>query len=96
LDNSQILEPYSRLRIITIEDCIGKVSGDLANKRGRVLSMNHLDDKEIELLCEAPMRELKGYVDHLRSITSGNVRMNYEFSHYEKIPKNLEKVMTTE
>lgn len=89
VNNINVMEPFLALFLSTMEEYIGKVTGDVSNKRGRVLRMDKRSDGQVELEAEAPMRELHGYIDHLRSITSGNVSLSYEFSHYEEIPKYL-------
>jgi elongation factor G len=83
-----LLEPIMKVTVMCPEDSIGDVSGYLSSKRGYIKEMSQRG-KMKELLCEAPLGELFGYVGDLRNITSGKAIPNMEFSHYEVLPGGL-------
>lgn len=83
-----ILEPIMKVEVITSEEFMGDVMGDLNSKRGKIQNMT---DKANTKIVDAfvPLGEMFGYATQLRSITSGRGNYTMEFDHYEEVPKNV-------
>jgi elongation factor G len=84
----QILEPIFSLEIITPEEYLGDVIGDLNSRRGKV---KHIDDKNTAkaIIGEVPLSEVFGYATDLRSKTQGRATYSMQFSHYSQAPKTV-------
>ena len=83
-----LLEPIMKLEVITPEDFIGEVIGDLSSKRGQILQMN--DRRNMKIIdAEVPLSNMFGYVTNLRSISQGRASYTMEFSHYAQVPQNV-------
>jgi len=85
-----ILEPIMKLEIITPEEYVGDISADLNRRRATIVG---LDSKGILTILKArvPLAEQFGYVTALRTISSGRATFNMEFSHYERIPSEIQE-----
>ena len=83
-----ILEPIMKLEVLTPEENMGDVVGDLNRRRGQV---NNMDDRAGAKVvkAEVPLSEMFGYVTALRTLTSGRATSTMEFSHYAETPKNI-------
>jgi elongation factor G len=83
-----ILEPIMKLEVITPEENMGDVVGDLNRRRGQIQGM---DDRAGAKVVKAlvPLSEMFGYVTQLRTITSGRANSTMEFDHYAEAPKNI-------
>jgi elongation factor G len=83
-----LLEPIMKLEVVTPEENMGDVVGDLNRRRGLIEGM---DDKQGAKVVKAkvPLSEMFGYVTQLRTITSGRATSSMEFSHFEAAPKNV-------
>jgi elongation factor G len=80
-----ILEPYMTAEVITPEEMMGDVIGDMSSRRGRVTGMTErMGMKVVE--AEVPLAEMFGYANDLRSKTQGRATYTMEFSHYEAVP----------
>ena len=89
-----ILEPIMKLEVLTPEENMGDVVGDLNRRRGTVTGM---DDRAGSKVVKAfvPLSEMFGYVTALRTLTSGRATSTMEFDHYEAAPQNIaEEVIT--
>ncbi len=90
-----LLEPIMTVNINVPEDHVGAVTGYLSSKRGIIKNLLQRG-KTKEILAEAPLAELFGYVSDLRNLTSGTAAANMEPSHYAEVPRNImEKVLAT-
>jgi elongation factor G len=88
-----LLEPIMKLEVITPEQNMGDVVGDLNRRRGQVEGMDSKGGAQI-VKAKVPLSEMFGYVTQLRTITSGRATSTMEFSHYSDCPRNLaEEVM---
>ena len=88
-----LLEPIMKLEVITPEQNMGDVVGDLNRRRGQVEGMDSRGGAQI-VKAKVPLSEMFGYVTQLRTITSGRATSTMEFSHYADCPRNLaEEVM---
>ncbi|MFC1869443.1 elongation factor G, partial [Thermodesulfobacteriota bacterium] len=91
--NPILLEPIMKMEIITPEEHMGDVMGDLNGRRGRVLGMDS-DGKYQVIKAQAPMSEVLRYALDLNSITAGRGSFQIDHSHYEEVPAQLaEKVI---
>jgi elongation factor G len=86
--NPNILEPMMKAEVITPEDWMGDVIGDLNSRRGRVTGMDDRAGMKI-VGAEVPLAEMFGYSNDLRSKTQGRATYTMEFSHYEAVPNSI-------
>jgi len=87
-----LLEPVMRLQVITPEQFIGDVIGDLNSKRGRIEKIEDRGEgiarvKVIDV--QVPLAEMFGYATALRSMTQGRANFTMEFDHYAEVPNNI-------
>lgn len=82
-----LLEPIMKVEVITPEDYIGDVMGDLNSRRGRILGMESKNGIQI-VLAEVPLAEMFGYATELRSMTKGRASYSMEFEVYKEVPKH--------
>ena len=83
-----LLEPIMKVEVITPEDFMGDVIGDLNSRRGRVEGMTERGDaKVVDALV--PLAKMFGYATELRSMTQGRASYVMEFDHYAEVPKNV-------
>jgi len=83
-----ILEPIMKLEVITPEENMGDVVGDLNRRRGQVEGMDDRAGAKV-IKAKVPLSEMFGYVTQLRTITSGRATSTMEFDHYAEAPKNI-------
>ena len=83
-----LLEPIMKLEVVTPEENMGDIVGDLNRRRGQVEGM---DDKAGSKVVKAkvPLSEMFGYVTDLRTMSSGRAASSMEFSHFDAAPKNI-------
>jgi len=84
-----LLEPIMHVEVVTPEDYMGDVIGDLNKRRGQVEGMESRSTGDRVVKASVPLAEMFGYVTVLRTITSGRATSNMEFSHYAETPKNI-------
>ncbi len=85
---SVILEPIMRVVVITPEDYMGDVIGDLNSRRGQIQGMEPRNGSE-EITAMVPLSEMFGYATDLRSRTQGRGQYSMEPSHYIEVPKSI-------
>ncbi|MDQ3016240.1 MAG: elongation factor G [Bacteroidota bacterium] len=83
-----LLEPIMKLEVVTPDDYVGPVIGDLNRRRGLPKGQDARSGA-IAVQAEVPLAEMFGYVTQLRTITSGRASSTMEFSHYAPVPKNI-------
>ena len=83
-----LLEPYMDIEIVTPEENMGEVMGDLNRRRGIVQGMDDSPAGKI-IRAEVPLREMFGYATDLRSVTQGRASYSMVFSKYAEAPKNI-------
>lgn len=83
-----LLEPIMVVEVTTPEDFYGDVIGDLNRRRGTILGMETRADSNV-VKANVPLSEMFGYVNELRSMSSGRASYSMEFSHYDPVPKNI-------
>jgi len=85
-----LMEPVMSLEVVTPEDYMGDIIGDLNKRRGHITSMDTKSNARI-VKAEVPLSEQFGYVTVLRTLSSGRATSTMEFSHYAELPANLAK-----
>ena len=90
----ELLEPIMSIEIITPEEYMGDVIGDLNSRRGRVKELSDRSGSKI-ITGEVPIAEMFGYATDLRSKTQGRASYTMQFSHYEEVPHNIKQEMLT-
>jgi elongation factor G len=83
-----LLEPIMKLEVITPDQNMGDVVGDLNRRRGQVEGMDSKNGAQV-VKAKVPLSEMFGYVTQLRTITSGRASSTMEFSHYSEVPRNI-------
>ncbi len=85
-----ILEPVMEVEVVTPEEYMGDVMGDLNGRRGQIEGMEPRNTAQV-IKATVPLAEMFGYATDLRSKTQGRATYTMQFSHYERTPKNIAK-----
>ena len=88
LAKSVIMEPIMKLEVLTPEENMGDIVGDLNRRRGQVNSMDDRAGSKV-VKAEVPLSEMFGYVTSLRTLSSGRATSTMEFDHYSATPQNV-------
>ncbi len=83
-----LMEPIMKLEVITPEENMGDIVGDLNRRRGQVEGMDSRNGAQV-IKAKVPLSEMFGYVTSLRTMSSGRATSTMEFSHYEQVPGNI-------
>ena len=83
-----LMEPIMSLEVVTPEDYMGDVVGDLNRRRGQIVDMDSKGNARI-VKAKVPLSEQFGYVTVLRTLSSGRATSSMEFSHYAEVPGNI-------
>ena len=83
-----LLEPVEKVEIITPDEYLGDVMGDISSRRGRIQGMNPKNGVHV-LDAFIPLAEMFGYATDLRSNTQGRATYSMQFDHYEKVPQAI-------
>jgi elongation factor G len=83
-----LLEPIMSVEVTTSPDFFGDVLGDINRRRGQINGSEERGGSQV-LRAHVPLAEMFGYVNDLRSMTSGRASYTMEFSHYQEVPKSL-------
>jgi elongation factor G len=83
-----VLEPIMQVEVVTPEDFMGDVIGDLSSRRGRIEGMETRAGSQV-VRAFVPLASMFGYATDLRSATQGRATYSMEFSHYDPLPENL-------
>jgi elongation factor G len=86
-----ILEPIMKIVVVTPEEFMGDVIGDLNSKRGRVESMEDLQNSIKQITAFVPLGSMFGYTTNLRSMTKGRASSSMELDHYADVPSHVAK-----
>tara|TARA_Y100000746_G_scaffold231687_1_gene246232 strand:- start:6 stop:2111 length:2106 start_codon:yes stop_codon:yes gene_type:complete len=89
-----LLEPIMKVVVVTPEDHMGDVVGDLNRRRGIILGMDDITSGK-EVSSEVPLAEMFGYATDLRSQTQGRATFTMEFTKYGEVPKNIAEELKT-
>lgn len=83
-----LLEPIMDVEVVTPEEYMGDVMGDLSSRRGRIEGMSQRSDAQV-IKANVPLSEMFGYATILRSMTQGRAIFTMQFSRYDETPKNI-------
>ena len=84
-----LLEPYMDVEVVTPEEYLGDVMGDLNSRRGRVQSMEARAGGSQSIRAQVPLSAMFGYATDLRSKTQGRATFTMQFHHYERVPQAI-------
>nr|WP_255663203.1 elongation factor G [Komagataeibacter sp. FNDCR2] len=88
-----ILEPIMDVEVTTPNDHVGDVVGDLNRRRGMIQSQES-SGSTVMVRAQVPLKEMFGYISHLRSMTKGRASFTMQFHHYDPVPRNVaEEIM---
>ena len=91
-----LLEPIMKMEVVTPEESMGDVIGDLNKRRGQVEGMDSSRTGARIVKAKVPLAETFGYVTSLRTITSGRATSSMEFSHYAEVSNSIAKEVVAE
>ncbi len=91
-----LMEPIMKIEVVTPEESMGDVIGDLNKRRGQVEGMETSRSGARVVKAKAPLAEMFGYVTALRTITSGRATSTMSFSHYAEVSSSIAKQVLTE
>ncbi|WP_428492883.1 elongation factor G [Rhodopila sp.] len=83
-----ILEPIMDVEVTTPQDHVGDVVGDLNRRRGQIQNQESSGSTVI-VRAHVPLKEMFGYISHLRSMTKGRASFTMQFHHYDPVPRNV-------
>lgn len=84
-----ILEPIMKVEVVTPEQFMGDINGNISSKRGQIESMDDNGTGLVVIKAKVPLSEMFGYTTILRSMTEGRASSTMEFDHYEVVPVNV-------
>ncbi len=83
-----ILEPIMDVECTTPQDHVGDVVGDLNRRRGQIQNQES-SGSTVLVRAQVPLKEMFGYISHLRSMTKGRASFTMQFHHYDPVPRNI-------
>ena len=89
-----LLEPIMKVAVISPEECLGDVIGDLNRRRGKILGQE-TTKTTVKLQAEVPLSEMFGYTTQLRSISSGRATSTMEPAFFAKVPEKIQEKLVT-
>ncbi len=89
-----LLEPVMMVEVVTPEEYMGEVIGDISSRRGRIQSMEARGNAQV-IACRVPLSEMFGYATDLRSATQGRATYSMQFDSYEQAPKSVADEVVT-
>jgi elongation factor G len=87
--NPVLMEPIMSIEVVTPEEYLGDVMGDINSRRGKIEGMGQRKDAQV-INGNVPLGKMFGYVTDLRSITQGRAVFHMEFSHYQQVPTSIQ------
>jgi elongation factor G len=84
----KLLEPIMKVEVVTPEDFMGDVIGDLNSRRGQIQGTDSRGNAQV-VEAMVPLANMFGYVNQLRSFTQGRAQYTMQFSHYDEVPANV-------
>jgi elongation factor G len=82
-----LLEPMMDVEVVTPQDYMGDVIGDLSSRRGKIGGMEQRGESQV-IRAQVPLSEMFGYSTNLRSMSQGRAVYSMQFAHYEEVPKS--------
>ena len=86
----KLLEPMMKVEVVTPEDYMGDIIGDLSSRRGQIEKMEDRGNAKV-VSSVVPLANMFGYVNNLRSMSQGRASYTMLFSHYDVVPSNVEE-----
>ena len=86
--NPKLLEPVMKVEVVTPEEYMGDIIGDLNSRRGMVNGMDQRANARV-IDAQVPLANMFGYVNTLRSLSQGRAQFTMEFDHYAEVPKEI-------
>lgn len=84
----KLLEPMMKVEVVTPEEYMGDIIGDLNSRRGQVNSMDQQGNARL-VTAMVPLASMFGYVNTLRSMSQGRAQYTMQFDHYDQVPQNV-------
>ncbi len=91
--NLKLLEPVMRVEVVTPEDYMGDVIGDLNSRRGQISTQEQRGNATV-ITAMVPLANMFGYINNLRSMSQGRAQYSMFFDHYSKVPQNVQDEVT--
>jgi elongation factor G len=85
---AKLLEPIMKVEVVTPEEYTGGVIGDLTSRRGMINGQDSRGNANV-IAAMVPLANMFGYINQLRSMTSGRAVFSMEFDHYDAVPENI-------
>ena len=89
----KLLEPIMRVEVVTPEDYMGDVIGDLNSRRGQISTQEQRGNATV-ITAMVPLANMFGYINNLRSMSQGRAQYSMFFDHYDKVPQNVQDEVT--
>ena len=89
----KLLEPVMRVEVVTPEDYMGDVIGDLNSRRGQINTQDQRGNATV-ITAMVPLANMFGYINNLRSMSQGRAQYSMFFDHYSKVPQNVQDEVT--
>ena len=89
----KLLEPMMRVEVVTPEDYMGDVIGDLNSRRGQINTQEQRGNATV-ITAMVPLANMFGYINSLRSMSQGRAQYSMFFDHYDKVPQNVQDEVT--
>jgi elongation factor G len=87
-----LLEPIMRVEVVTPEDFMGNLVGDLNSRRGKISGMAQRHGTQV-IDAEVPLAEMFGYATALRSMSQGRASYSMQFQRYDDVPPNVARAI---
>ncbi len=85
---AKLLEPIMKVEVVTPDDYTGSIIGDLTSRRGQVTGQDSRGNA-VAINAFVPLANMFGYINTLRSMSSGRAVFTMQFDHYEAVPQNI-------
>jgi elongation factor G len=85
---SKLLEPIMKVEVVTPEEYMGDIIGDLNSRRGQINGMEARGNAKV-IIALVPLSNMFGYVSNLRSMSQGRAQYSMVFEHYSQVPENI-------
>ena len=92
--NPKLLEPIMKVEVVTPDEYMGDIIGDLNSRRGQMQSMEPRGNAQV-ITAHVPLAEMFGYVNNLRSLSQGRSQYSMVFSHYDQVPLQVAEAIKT-
>jgi elongation factor G len=89
-----LLEPYMDVEVVTPDDFVGAVQGDLNSRRGHLTGLEVRGNAQV-IRARVPLATMFGYVNSLRSMTQGRATYTMQFSHYDRVPEEVARKLVS-